>query len=187
MFRGLPLLLCPRTDEMVMVQPNKGTRMIGADICRPSYLSGIKTPAVVLPVGPYDETFVVFGEAGQEIACFMSGQHRFDVMPAVNNENWQGLAVEGLTVELDISSATDTTHSSPPNGSMVRSADRLEMLTIGRTSGFARASRIPVLSGLPVGDTNLAVAFTRWSLVKRDGERVLFKHDFDALKPDPGA
>ncbi|WP_152639743.1 hypothetical protein [Sphingobium bisphenolivorans] len=157
--------------------------MTPVNIFRPVRLQNIVAPAVVLPVDRYDQPFLILGEGEGAIACFIGNEHRFETMPAFNNENWKGLAFEDLEVEVDLQSLIGVEGHAAPTGSLVRKDKRLELIAIARERVFADRRRFVICDDLPAGDGGIEVAFTRWYLVKREGERVIFKHEIVAGDP----
>ena len=157
--------------------------MIDPKVLRPVYLQNISAPAVILPLDEYDQPFVVFGAGDAAIACFIGSLHRFETMPAVSNDNWKGFAIENLSIEVDLESAVGTQGRAAPTGSLVRTGSRLELMAIGKPRSFRDRVKLLVEDDLPPGDEDLAVAFTRWWLVKREGDRVIFKHEIIAGEP----
>lgn len=155
--------------------------MVPASVVRPTTLAGITTPAAVIPVEDYGEPFVVVGKGADATACFIGENHTFETMPAVDNQNWKGLAIEGLQVEVDMNSAYSLEAKHPMIGSIVRSGTKLLLVAKARDGhGFQEVRRFPVQDDLPEGADGVSIAFRRWRLVLRDGEQILYERVIEA-------
>lgn len=156
--------------------------MIPARFVRPCKLDSVKAPAVLLPTSKYGEAFIVVGAGDTAHVCFLGQKHRFQAFPQAAAENWNGLAVESIEIELELGSASSDIGAVP--GAMIRTGKELQLAVSVRSHGFPDGHRVTVQSDLPAGGNGCDVVFTQWRAVVREGDTVIEITRIDAT-PEP--
>lgn len=147
---------------------------------RPGCLGEMTTPAFILPVDDYGEALAIFGNAKNRVAMFVGDQRRFDIMPADRNDRWRGILIENLNIEADLASAFSTESQPRTRGTLLRTATELKIFGNVKDGGLPRAQSVVIATDLSSGPDRYEVGFRRWSLVKRDGDRILFERVIEA-------
>lgn len=159
--------------------------MIPIKYLRPVHLMDIQTPAIVLPVGKYGEPFFVVGKGEEAVAAFIGEAHTFETMPALDNTHWRGLAIEGLEIEVDPTSAYSLEESVRIIGSVVREGSGLALIARAQgPHGFKETFSFPIHDDLQQGAKEMRVGFARWKAVLRDGDRIVYEHSFEATETE---
>lgn len=147
---------------------------------KPGCLGEMTTPAFIMPVDSYCEPLAVFGNGEAMIAVFVGDQHRFEIMSAVDNDRWKGVLFQDLVIEIDLSSAFSTESEPLTKGALLRTSTELKLHGSIAEDGYRRVGTIVIANGLPPGPERYEIGFRRWSLVKRDGDRILFERVIEA-------
>ena len=156
--------------------------MIPAKFVRPCKLDGVKGPAILLPTSKHGEPFIVVGTGDAARVCFLGENYRFQAFPQAEGGNWNGIAVEGIEIELELDSAGSDLGTMP--GAMIRTGTELQLAVSIRSHGFPESRRVTVQSDLPAGGNGCDVVFTRWRAVIKDGDKVIEIKRVDAT-PQP--
>ena len=147
---------------------------------RPAKLSTVSPVGILLPLDRYDGHFIVAGSGSDVFACFLGEEHRFEGFLAASAEDWKGLAVEGLEIQVDLDSATSLDGSYPRPGSVVRRGSELQLVVTVRNNGFRDTRRVLLADGLPAASDDEQVAFGRWKAIVREGEDAVCVADVTA-------
>lgn len=129
----------------------------------------MQAPAVVIQTSKYGAPFLVVGTPEDPKVIFLDGQYRFQSFNRESATNWSGLAIEGITIEVDLSSAIDMSGLGRSAGTMIR---RGTILTIAAMTddAFRHIIEIPVQTGLSDSSEGQSVAFTKWQASIQIGE-----------------
>ena len=140
------------------------------DRIRPCSLPEVKGPAVVFPIDQYDLPFLVAGLGEQAIGCILGENYTYEAVALAGAHEHKGLAVEGLEFELDLASMYSLEGQYPLAGSLVRSADSLELVYKQGSRAFSRSARVTLITGLPPAGENVRAGFRSWSAVLQVGD-----------------
>ena len=153
-----------------------------AKLLRPSKLDEVSGPAIVLPDPGREETFLVTGEE-RPYVCFLKGSHIGEGFLKEKAARWGGMAVEGVSFEVDLSSAFKPAVIDQPLGALIRAGTELIIL-VGTTDhhGFKEATRVTLLSGLPDTSANTEVGFKKWRAVIGEEPNRLVVLDYEAAR-----
>ena len=130
--------------------------------------------SLVLPRTEH-ETAAIIGELeGEPTAILLAGQFAFHFISCAGNNNWQGLIIPGVRVEVDEASLFDPDYSTSALGSVVRSDTRL-VIRAKEERAVRQMTAITLQDDLPPAG-NLKAAFTKWQIVIGAGseKRVLW-------------
>lgn len=158
--------------------------MLDLDDIRPGTLEDGRTGSLMLPVGDYSSDFIVAeGGRGELFGVFLSGEHRFEiVMASKDGENWSGLFVDDVRIEVDVAFATDAVHRRPPVGSVVRRKTGTFLVVLaGERPGPRRRVELILKPGTTETDDRAGVAFTRWRIVNGDGPSKAVLREIEAV------
>jgi hypothetical protein len=136
--------------------------------------------ALLLPLAEHDEEFLIAGTQEVPVGIFLGGEHLFRHFETSTSDNWTGLVVPNLTIEVDEESAFDARFKRATVGSVVRKGGVLEICVVQERGG--RTGFVSVVSGLPLIDGHQA-GFNRWQLVLGEGrnKRVIRAMDAEAI------
>lgn len=131
--------------------------------------------SLILPRTEYEAIVLVGVLQDAETAVFLSESHQFECFGTKESENWSGLIIPNVSIEVDETTAFDATHGFAPLGALVRTADHFSIVAMpDRMRG--RRFQVNLRRGLPsIGSE--AVGFSKWQVVLGTGEnkRVLHK------------
>lgn len=133
--------------------------------------------SLVLPRGRYEATALIGRVKSGPAAVFLDGDFKFGFFESSGAENWRGLIIPNVNVEMDEDSLFDPQSDLPSLGALVRTGTQLVIQAKGQNS-FGRSSPVVLEDGL--APTNgLAAAFSRWRVVIGEDEdkRLLFEVD----------
>lgn len=104
---------------------------------------------------------------------------RFLAFESDDNDNWKGLHIPGVRIELDETSLHDAEGRYAPRGSMVRVDDRLALWVELEGQYQTRRCAITVNDKLPTCAPHMSACFLKWQIVLGNGEekRVLAEMD----------
>ena len=143
---------------------------------------------LVLPRTKHEETILVTTVGERPVAIFVNEQHQFEGFECGTADNWKGLLVHGIAVEVDEASAFDSEQLYVPYGAVVRAGDRLSLaVRIQDSHSIYRQHLIPIVAGLPPCRDGVSVGFRKWQLVLGTGDnrRVLKNFDVAAIEGLP--
>lgn len=140
-------------------------------------LSVAQPLALMLPHSRYGETFLVGQEDQGRIAVFIGEAHKFESFICDTADNWSGLIINGVAIEVDESTVFDPDRDDEPLGSIVRRGTEL-CIYVRNQHGFG-GRPIPLIGGLRALPERHRVGFTRWQIVigERTEKRVLITID----------
>lgn len=135
-----------------------------------------KPGSLILPRTPYEALALICEGDGEATAVFLAGQHTFHSFPSGEADNWKGLIVPDVRIEVDEASLFDPDQNHHVLGAIVRSGTKL-MVRSKAEHSFGRSVPVTIQSDLPDGSGS--AAFTRWRIVVGlgDGKRVLHTVD----------
>lgn len=138
-----------------------------------------KAGSLVLPRTKYETPALVCEGDGKPVAVLLDGDHAFISFPSGQADQWGGLIVPDVRIEIDESSLYDPDRNIPKIGTVVRREATLVVNTKAENN-FGRVARVVIKSGLP--DCGGSAAFTRWQVVlgRGDEKRVLHKINLGA-------
>ena len=141
--------------------------------------------SLVIPRNRYERlVLITINSDGKKHAICLSGigQGRFTAFECDTNDDWAGLHIPGVQIELDEASLTDSDGHFPTLGSMVRKDDSLSACIHldGRMPGRG-GILLPILSGLPPCAERSTAYFLKWQIVLGDGDAKRVLHVVDLL------
>lgn len=151
-----------------------------AALLRPTRVSDAQGPAVVLPFAQHSEAMLVTG-GGPAHSCFLSGPYTGHGFLKEKAARWNGLAIEGVEFEVDLSSQFQPALIDQPLGAIIRTSGRLELIVAMKAGhGFDEAHRVALDEGAPPSADSLEAGFTRWRAVIRQGSDQIQVFAFEA-------
>lgn len=133
--------------------------------------------SLILPRNKHEATAVVGLLDEAPTAVLLGDRFQFHYFPTAGSENWSGLIIPNVSVEVDESTAFDPAYGNSSLGTLVRAASQLSICA--KTEGsFGRHGTVPLVSNLPTTYEG-GVGFTKWQVVLGIGpdKRVLLKID----------
>lgn len=132
--------------------------------------------SLVLPRTKYEALSLICEGDGEPTAVFLGGAHSFQSFPSGGADNWKGVIIPDVRIEIDETSLYDPDQNGHALGVIVRQETKLVIRTKAENS-FGRSTPVVIQSGLP--DSKGSAAFTRWQIVVGHGDekRVLHKVD----------
>jgi hypothetical protein len=155
--------------------------MLSPDEFTVGTLASAKAGSLLLPRTKYEET-VLIGETDEgPTAVFLSGQFRFQCFQTSGANNWKGLIIPGVRVEVDEKSLFDPDAGGSPLGAVVRIDTRL-VVRAKTDHSFGRAAKITLQSGLASAHEDSA-GFAKWCVVigEAPNKRVLVTVDLGPI------
>lgn len=122
----------------------------------------------MLPIGTYGQTVLVGGTADKRVAVFIEGSTAFRFFKYETNDNFDGLIVPGIELELDETSVFHDSYVDAPLGTLVRQGAELCIVAYGEHT-FGRGMRVPLVANLPSLQERRSAGFTRWQLTVGQG------------------
>ncbi|EJT04932.1 hypothetical protein [Rhizobium sp. CCGE 510] len=158
--------------------------MLSLDEFTVGTLADAKPLSLMLPHGQYDEPVLVGHIDAAPMALFLSGQIAFRYFPSADNDDWRGLIIPNVRVEVDETSLLNPARVDVPQGSVVRQDTRLVVEAKPERSLGGSASITLSESLKDVG--KLSIGFGNWQVVIGEGnaKRVLWQRN---PKPPKGA
>ncbi|PBB52313.1 MULTISPECIES: hypothetical protein [Mesorhizobium] len=132
--------------------------------------------SLILPRNKHEASVIVGLLDGAPTALFLGDRFQFQYFPTAGSENWSGLIIPNVRVEIDESTAFDAAYGNSPLGTVVRAATQLSVYAKAERSFGHRA--VPLVSNLPATYDG-GVGFTKWHVVLGAGaeKRILLKID----------
>jgi hypothetical protein len=138
-------------------------------------LSDAHPLALMLPRSQYEEPILVGGDASKRRAVFLGDRHRFQTFQYDRNDNFTGLIVKDVAIELDEETAFDPEIEGTRLGSLVRQGTSLCICASDERSFGRGHTTFPVVDGFAPMPERHRVGFLRWQVVIGQGieKRVL--------------
>lgn len=136
--------------------------------------------SLILPRNEHEVAAIVGLVDAAPAVVILSGQFQFNYFPTAGAENWSGLIIPGVRIELDETTTFDPSYSKP-SGAAIRVDTSLGVYAQTERS-FGRTRAVSLVSGLP-GTTEGGVGFTKWQVVLGAGtdKRILLKIAVEAV------
>lgn len=83
--------------------------------------------SLILPRNKYEATVIVGLLDEAPTAVFLGDRFQFHCFPTAGSENWSGLIIPNVRVEVDESTAFDPAYGNSPLGTVVRAASQLSV------------------------------------------------------------
>lgn len=119
--------------------------------------------SLILPRNKHEATVIVGLLDEAPTAVFLGGRFQFHYFHTAGSENWSGLIIPNVRVEVDESTAFDPGYGGSPLGAVVRAATELSVYAKTERS-FGRSQTVPLMSNLPATYDG-SVGFTKWQVV----------------------
>lgn len=118
--------------------------------------------SLILPRTKYEVAAIVgvIGEASTVV--ILSGQLQFNYFPTAGVENWSGMIVPNVRIEVDEKTAFDPGYGRPP-GSVIRASTFLGIHALSERA-YGRTQVVPLVLELPAAAEG-GVGFTKWQVV----------------------
>lgn len=139
-----------------------------------------KPGSLMLPRNKHESLALICEGDGESVAVVLGGDYVFHSFPSSKADNWKGLIVPEVRVEVDEGSLHDPGHYRSALGTVVRKETKIMVLSRS-SSDFAAYVPVVIKSGLP--NCVDSAGFTRWQVVvgRGDAKRVLHKVDLGDL------
>ncbi len=140
-------------------------------------LATAKPGSLLLPRGKYELAFLVGELDGSPMAVCLGGQYAFLTFKCSDAENWSGILVPDVQIEIDEKSVFDPQATIGHLGTLERIDTRL--IIRAKFQDFSvRPEKITVESGL-LPAQNLSAGFSKWRIVVGEGlnRRILSEID----------
>ncbi|WAX95746.1 hypothetical protein N7E70_002355 [Aminobacter sp. NyZ550] len=136
-------------------------------------LSDAHSLALVLPRRKYEEPFLIGRSGDKRVAVFIGENHAFLHFTYDTSDDWSGLIINGVSIEMDETSIFDPDFDTPPLGSIIRQETQL-CICAASERGFGRLPVVLVDQLAPTRERS-RVGFLRWQIVigQDMGRRVL--------------
>jgi len=133
--------------------------------------------SLILPRNKHEATAIIGLLDEAPTAVFLRDQFQFHYFNTAGSENWSGLIIPNVRVEVDESTAFDPRHIGSPLGAVVRAATELGLYAKTERS-FGQSRAVSLASNLPP-TFDAGVGFTKWHVVLGAGpdKRILLKVD----------
>lgn len=82
---------------------------------------------LLLPRSKYEEPFLITTAGEAPIAVFLGERYQFEAFECITADNWKGLVIPNVSVEVDEASAFDTAREYVSYGALVRGGDDLSV------------------------------------------------------------
>lgn len=133
--------------------------------------------SLILPRNKHEATVIVGLLDVAPTAVFLGDRFQFHYFHTAGSENWSGLIIPNVRVEVEESTAFDPGYGGSPSGAVVRAATELSVYAkTGRSFGRSRAvSLVPNLPATYDG----GIGSAKWQVVLGAGpeKRILLKID----------
>jgi hypothetical protein len=127
-----------------------------------------KPGSLVLPRTKYEAFALICEGDGEPMAVLLAGDHAFQSFPSGGADNWKGVIVANVRVEIDETILYDPEYNGHALGVLVREATNLVVRSKTERS-FSRSVAIVIQSGLPPCEGS--AAFTKWQIVVGQGDQ----------------
>lgn len=160
--------------------------MLKPSECFAGPISHATATSLILPRTQFEHLALIVVSDGKKHAVCLDGVDRelFMAFECDTNDNWAGLHVPSIAIELDETSLTDIEGFYPQVGSMIRSDDKLFLHVRDNGQMMGRGgARLPILTGLPKCAERRDACFTKWQIVLGEGVGKRVLHIVDSAKP----
>ena len=153
--------------------------------CLAGPVSMASAMTLIMPRTSHEHLALIVESEGKKHLVALGERYLFASFECETNDDWTGLHIRGVSIELDETALFDNDGYYPPVGSMVRSDDNLSVHVSARRGGSARDTLLPILTGLPKCGARSSVCFLRWQIVVGEGDakRVLQVVDVRSKQP----
>jgi hypothetical protein len=117
---------------------------------------------------------------GMPYAVNLAGDQAFKFFPIRLRVNLAGLLTVRPEFVVDVNSRYNATTETDPLGALVMKEGRLSLVGVALGDGFADPTCAPLWQTIEAGAPEVALGFTRWQLIVRDGERTIPVWSYDA-------
>lgn len=138
--------------------------------------------SLILPRNQHEAAVIVGLLDEKPTVVFLGDRFQFTYFHTAGSENWSGMIIPNVRVEVDESTAFDPWYGSSSLGAVVRSATHLGVYAKSERS-FGRHQAVTLTSNLPAID-NGGVGFTKWQVVLGTGTDKRILLTIDAEKAD---
>jgi hypothetical protein len=111
--------------------------------------------SMILPRNKHEATIIVGLLDEAPTAVFLNDQFQFHYFPTAGSENWSGLIIPNVRIEVDETTAFDPAYGASPLGTVVRAATQLTVYATTERS-FGRSRAVPLVSNLPAASPESA-------------------------------
>ncbi|MHA6692291.1 hypothetical protein [Devosia sp. A449] len=118
--------------------------------------------SLILPRSKHEAAAIVGILDDAPTVVFLSDQFQFSYFPAAGAENWSGLIVPNVRIEVDETTAFDPGYGKPL-GAVIRVDTSLSIYAKTERS-FGRTRAVPLIVNLPAANEG-GVGFTKWQVV----------------------
>lgn len=134
-------------------------------------ISNVKGPAFFLPLNHVGYPMLVAGGANPS-AIFLEGKWKGECFSLMTAEDWQGMAIAGVSIEVDPSSAYAPDDGEKEPLTVIRRGDRLGVMAISK-SGHSFTQRVVIQLDGEASGLGVRLGFRRWRIgLRREGEFV---------------
>ncbi len=136
--------------------------------------------SLILPRKAYEATMLVGWRDDEPTAVILSGQYAFHYFPSVGNDNWKGLIVPKVRIEMDEASLFDPNEASGKLGDLIRLDARLAIRAKSENS-YGPSAAVTLYGDLPPAGEWRA-GFSKWQVVIGEGanKRILWQTSNEA-------
>jgi hypothetical protein len=130
--------------------------------------------SLILPRNEHEVAAIVGLVDAAPAVVILSGQFEFHFFPTAGSENWSGLIIPGVRIEVDETTAFDPRYGKPL-GAAIRADTTLGVYAKTERS-FGRGRAVSLVTDLPAVDEG-GVGFAKWQVVLGAGvdKQVLLK------------
>ena len=156
--------------------------MIDPSECFAGPISAAHGLTLVLPRSQYERACLIVPKE-EKLVCVCLEEFnsfgRFFAFECDDNDNWQGLLIPAVRMELDETSLHSSDGWRAPRGSMARTQGELTLAVEFEGQFHTRNAGVTILVGLPLCSPHQTACFLKWQVVlgNGDGKRVLWKVD----------
>ncbi len=131
--------------------------------------------SLILPRTQYEETVIIGHIEKAPVAVFLSGQHAFQYFLATGSNNWRGLIVPNIRVEVDETTVFDPDESRASLGAVIRTDTRIVIRAKSERSSNS-STGITLYDDLSSAG-EFQAGFKKWQVVIGNGpeKRVLWQ------------
>lgn len=156
--------------------------MIDPSECFAGPISAAHGLTLVLPRTQYERACLIVPKEEKPVCICLeqfSNVGPFFAFECDDNDNWRGLLIPDIRIELDETSLHDADGRYAPRGSMARTQGELTLAVEFEGQFHARTASVTILDGLPPSSPHQTACFLKWQVVLGNGDnkRVLWKVD----------
>ncbi len=141
---------------------------------------------LLLPRAKGDEPMLVTTAGPQPVAIFLGENCTFEGFECGTADNWRGLLVPNVQIEIEEASVFDAQREYASYGALVRQGSNLSLAArLQDEHRIHRQHLIPLVTGLATCRGELSAGFRRWRIVLGDGENKRTLREF-SVEPAKG-